>query len=62
MAIEIFSRREQKYLITTTQYEFERKLSHHMRNDQNGENGWYTVSSLYFDNAEKDIYFETKQN
>lgn len=61
MAIEIFSRREQKYLITTSQYEnLKEKLSYHMRNDQNGENGRYTVSSLYFDNAENDIYFETK--
>lgn len=61
MAIEIFSRREQKYLITTAQYEtLQEKLLCQMRNDQNGDNGRYTVSSLYFDNAERDIYYETK--
>lgn len=61
MAIEIFSRREQKYLITTAQYRaLCEELAGHMRDDRNGANGRYTVSSLYFDNAERAIYFETK--
>lgn len=61
MAIEIFSRKEQKYLITRSQYEgLLTKMSPYMRNDKNGAEGRYTVSSLYFDNPRKDIYFETK--
>src|SRR5690606_27748557 len=31
-----------------------------MRNDKNGVDGKYSVTSLYFDSAEKGIYFETK--
>lgn len=61
MAIEIFSRREQKYLVTRRQYEeLITQLAPYMRDDKNGINGRYTVSSLYFDNPQKDIYFETK--
>ncbi|WP_255536167.1 polyphosphate polymerase domain-containing protein [Planococcus beigongshangi] len=61
MAIEIFSRKEQKYLITRKQYtELVRELAPYMRNDRNGEQGRYTVSSLYFDTPDKTIYFETK--
>lgn len=61
MAIEIFSRKEQKYLITRHQYsELTTELEPYTRNDKNGVNGRYTVSSLYFDNLHKDIYFETK--
>src|SRR5690606_4382637 len=61
MAIEIFSRREQKYLITRKQYQaLIHELAPFMRDDRNGENGRYTVSSLYFDNAERAIYYETK--
>lgn len=61
MAIEIFSRKEQKYLITRRQYNnLLTELEPAMRNDKNGVNGRYTVSSLYFDNRDKDIYFETK--
>lgn len=61
MALEFFSRREQKYLITTEQYErliFE--MSPYMRYDKFGKDGRYTVTSLYFDNNNSDIYFETK--
>ncbi|RNF38360.1 polyphosphate polymerase domain-containing protein [Planococcus salinus] len=61
MALEIFRRREQKYLITKPQYkELIRQLQMYMRPDKYGQNGKYTVSSLYFDNAEQQIYFETK--
>lgn len=61
MAIEIFSRREQKYLITRLQYEkLVEKITPFMRNDKYGIDGKYTVTSLYFENLEKEIYFETK--
>ncbi|WP_153721631.1 polyphosphate polymerase domain-containing protein [Sporosarcina cascadiensis] len=61
MAIEIFSRKEQKYLITRRQYrELLERIEPEMRNDKNGVDGKYSVTSLYFDNAEKGIYFETK--
>ena len=61
MVLEIFSRREQKYLITVQQYEFLVDLmSPYMRYDKFGDQGRYTVTSLYFDNPEHQIYFETK--
>lgn len=61
MAIEIFSRREQKYLITRYQYEALVDLMYpYMRYDKFGNAGRYTVTSLYFDNDERQIYFETK--
>lgn len=61
MTLEIFRRVEQKYLITVSQYEqLVEQMGDRMRNDKNGTNGRYTVASLYFDNAEKSIYFETK--
>lgn len=61
MALEIFRRVEQKYLITVQQYEqLIEQMGDRMRNDKNGDNGRYTVTSLYFDNPEKTIYFETK--
>ena len=61
MAIEIFCRKEQKYLITRQQYErLVEKLGDYMRNDKNGDDGTYAVNSLYFENEEKQIYFETK--
>src|SRR5699024_2720495 len=61
MALEIFRRKEQKYLITLWQYEqLIEQIGDRVRNDKNGVNGRYTVSSLYFDNQDKDIYFETK--
>lgn len=61
MAIEIFSRKEQKYLITRRQYkELVERIGPKMRNDKNGTEGRYSVTSLYFDSADKSIYFETK--
>lgn len=61
MAIEIFCRKEQKYLISRQQYELLiEELSDYMHNDKNGDNGKYAVNSLYFENEEKQIYFETK--
>lgn len=61
MAIEIFCRKEQKYLISRQQYKLLiEELGDYMRNDKNGDNGKYSVNSLYFENEEKQIYFETK--
>ncbi|MBP2079932.1 polyphosphate polymerase domain-containing protein [Oceanobacillus polygoni] len=61
MAIEIFRRKEQKYLITTAQYEeLIQQISPYMRPDKFGENGKYTVTSLYFESDDHKIYFETK--
>jgi len=61
VALEIFQRKEQKYLITIEQYEgLLARFGDRMRSDKNGVNGRYTVTSLYFDNKEKTIYFETK--
>lgn len=61
MAIEIFCRKEQKYLISRQQYErLVEELGEYMRNDRNGKDGKYSVNSLYFENEEKQIYFETK--
>lgn len=61
MAIEIFSRREQKYLITRNQYlQLVDKIRPYMRHDKYGIDGKYSVTSLYFENPHKDIYFETK--
>lgn len=61
MVLEIFTRREQKYLITKLQYEILVDLmTPYMRHDKFGTEGKYTVTSLYFDNDHHDIYFETK--
>src|SRR5690625_2756257 len=61
MAIEIFTRREQKYLITTEQYEeLIDQMSPYMRADRYGIDGRYTVTSLYFESPDNKIYFETK--
>lgn len=61
MALEIFRRREQKYLITRKQYkELFIRASSFMRPDKNGSDGRYTVSSLYFESPANTIYFETK--
>lgn len=61
MAIEVFTRREQKYLISREQYEaLIHQLTERMRPDRYGVNGCYTVTSLYFDNDDHQIYFETK--
>ncbi len=61
MAIEIFRRREQKYLITTAQYEeLVQRMSPYMRTDKNGIDGKYTITSLYFESPDHTIYYETK--
>ncbi len=61
MAIEIFRRREQKYLITTEQYEeLVERMSPYMRTDTNGRDGKYTITSLYFESPDHTIYYETK--
>ncbi|SIT91931.1 polyphosphate polymerase domain-containing protein [Edaphobacillus lindanitolerans] len=61
MAIEIFTRRELKFLITVDQY---RRLllraGNKLRADKNGKDGRYTVTTLYFDNDESRIYYEVK--
>lgn len=61
MAIEIFTRKEQKYLITIEQYEeLVKRMSSNMRPDKYGTEGFYTVTSLYFESPDNQIYFETK--
>src|SRR5690625_4249648 len=61
MAIEIFRRKEQKYLITRDQYlELVRQMSPYMRADKYGIDGKYTVTSLYFESPDHKIYYETK--
>ncbi|GGA71281.1 polyphosphate polymerase domain-containing protein [Ornithinibacillus halotolerans] len=61
MVLEIFRRREQKYLITKNQYELlVDRMSPYMRYDKFGNQGKYTVTSLYFENRQHTIYFETK--
>jgi len=61
MAIEIFRRKEQKYLITREQYlELVQQMSPYMRADRYGDDGKYTVTSLYFDSPDHKIYYETK--
>lgn len=61
MAIEIFKRKEQKYLITLEQYSLLlEQIMPYMRSDTFGTDGKYIVSSLYFDSNDYKIYFETK--
>ncbi|MUV37624.1 hypothetical protein JNUCC1_01430 [Lentibacillus sp. JNUCC-1] len=61
MAIEIFKRKEQKYLITREQYKaLVKQIQPNMRPDKFGVDGRYTVSSLYFESRDYKIYFETK--
>lgn len=61
MAIEVFTRREQKYLITRQQADdLIAGMKPYMRADINGKKGNYTVSSLYFESPENTIYYETK--
>lgn len=63
MAIESFTRREQKYVISSKQYNtLLSELTPYMRADKYGVNGNYTVTSLYFDNPSCKIYYETKTN
>lgn len=61
MAIEVFKRKEQKYLITLDQYSLLlEQIMPYMRSDKFGIDGRYIVSSLYFDSDDHKIYFETK--
>ncbi|MHA6253318.1 VTC domain-containing protein [Oceanobacillus sp. CAU 1775] len=61
MAIEIFRRKEQKYLITLEQYNaLIQRIAPYMRPDKFGDEGRYTVTSLYFESADNKIYYETK--
>lgn len=61
MAIEIFRRREQKYVITKEQYnELVLQMSPYMRTDRYGVDGKYAVTSLYFESPDNTIYYETK--
>ncbi|TFD97092.1 polyphosphate polymerase domain-containing protein [Jeotgalibacillus sp. R-1-5s-1] len=62
MAIEIFNRFELKYLISIDEYyEMRSKLLERMTFDSYGNNdGKYNIISLYFDSAERGIYYETK--
>ncbi|WP_040979381.1 polyphosphate polymerase domain-containing protein [Oceanobacillus jeddahense] len=61
MAIEVFKRKEQKYLITLDQYSLLlEQIMPYMRSDKFGVDGRYIVSSLYFDSDDHKIYFETK--
>lgn len=61
MAIEIFTRKEQKYLISTWQYkELVERMRPYMRADKYGMDGRYSVTSLYFESPDHKIYFETK--
>ncbi|WP_066154366.1 polyphosphate polymerase domain-containing protein [Halalkalibacter krulwichiae] len=61
MALEIFSRREQKYLISVHQYEqLVKKMNPYMRYDKFGDEGRYSVTSLYFETPDQKIYYETK--
>ncbi|WP_088032429.1 polyphosphate polymerase domain-containing protein [Evansella clarkii] len=62
MAGEIFSRYEIKYLIPFELYEtLAERLKERMSFDKFGDGeGRYTITSLYFDSPNRDIYFETK--
>lgn len=61
MTSEIFRRQEHKYLITQEQYKaFTERLSRFMQPDPHGLNGKYTVTTLYFDSMDYQIYLETK--
>src|SRR5690625_573092 len=61
MAIETFTRKEQKYLISTQQYKtLLQRLTPYMRADKYGMDGRYSVTSLYFESPDHKIYFETK--
>ncbi|WP_404330232.1 polyphosphate polymerase domain-containing protein [Mesobacillus maritimus] len=61
MALEVFSRREQKYLITRQQYDLlVEMMGPYMRYDKFGNQGRYTVTSLYVENPEHKIYYEVK--
>lgn len=61
MALEVFSRREVKYLIPFETYEaIAREIAAHMRFDRFGTDGKYNIVSLYFDSEDGRIYSETR--
>src|SRR5699024_11645887 len=61
MAIEIFRRKEQKYLISIEQYEaLVDRMAPYMRHDKYGTDGKYTITTLYFESPDYKIYYETK--
>ncbi|WP_031547892.1 polyphosphate polymerase domain-containing protein [Salinicoccus luteus] len=61
MALEVFNRREVKYLIPFDTYEtIAREIAGHMRFDRFGTEGRYTIVSLYFDSEDGKIYTETR--
>ncbi|CAM3966140.1 polyphosphate polymerase domain-containing protein [Alkalicoccus chagannorensis] len=62
MALEIFSRREIKYLIPYSVYKkLADQLTPYMRYDKFGDGfGRYNIVSLYFDSDDRDIYYETR--
>ncbi|MGG0642464.1 VTC domain-containing protein [Sporosarcina gallistercoris] len=63
MAIEIFSRKEQRYLITRRKYEeLVDRIGTGMPNDKNGTDGRYSITSLYFDSPENPFILKRKTN
>lgn len=62
MALEIFNRRELKYLIPFDTYQsLVRDMMPYMRYDKFGDGyGRYNIVSLYFDTPQQTIYYETR--
>ena len=62
MSKEIFSRYELKYLIDVeTYYHLRTKILPFMIYDEHGPKGKYNIVSLYFENQENKIYYETRE-
>ena len=61
MALEVFNRREVKYLIPFEVYEdIAERITENMRFDKFGTDGKYNIVSLYFDSEDEKIYTETR--
>ncbi|TVT28854.1 polyphosphate polymerase domain-containing protein [Salinicoccus cyprini] len=61
MVLEVFNRREVKYLIPFETYEsIVQEIMDWMRYDKFGTDGKYNIVSLYFDSADEKIYTETR--
>src|SRR5690625_5153150 len=61
LAIEAIKRREKKSIITKQQYDaLCNRMSPYTRHEYFVVNGLYTLTSLYFDSADRKIYYETK--
>lgn len=61
MALEVFNRREVKYLIPFDIYEdIAERVTEKMRYDKFGTDGKYNIVSLYFDSDDDKIYTETR--